>query len=1727
MRTKNQLMLINKILYGVMLIAIFFSTFGTSWNRSIALAKQEKGTQSLQLENTSLYTDKHFGFSFQYPKGWILENGKFIDVFDQVYQVRVLQSYMPYIGILVTLQSNPKMLDVIDFVLTEGKGRELCQDCPKKNSVSSQVLGTLQGQATKIVGYPLENSVSINFVVGDAILTLQTIAAGDGFPLFSRSDGSQIALEAILADVLNRLQLPPISQVVFSSKPTLPNQQIAAVEIADSFRFPTDSNQRLGIPYGGTNSGLTFNGVDWSPCFQMKASVLLHAGDDLKGSLATEVKAVANGQVSKIMDWSPGKAVVISHILLSGETIYSFYAHLNTLNVSDNPPTVVHEGDVIGRMLNQGSNTHTHWEMRNWSTTTENWCPSGSTPLFGSGYTPPGVFPDSRGYKDPTRFVKEHIPAVILYENANYQGRSLALTQTDLDLCDNPLDSSQPPVSPCFSAPSWTDAASSIKVMPGYKAILHIHNQADADKWHDDATRSYSCNSDIPDFQGISFPNGTPLNDNVSRVIIEKCGSDSSANSVLLSNSISMASTNPCSPEPPPPSRTDNASFISDITIPDSTTISPNQSLTKTWRMKNTGSTTWGSGYQLAFLRGDRLNAPAAINVPSTTPGQTVDLSVAITGPNSPGSYKGYWRMRNAQGTYFGPEIWVAIKVLGTSSHITLFQTEPTSPATTSMVRIHARVDNFPNLRAVRVLIDGAHKGEIGGPEIWVEWNTTSYQNGSHSIVVEAASTSDLNWTNPESKGMSFVLQGNNVSTNHAPKAPSLITGDWAVYPSPSGISLAAQQNGDPDGDAISQYYFEIFGSHDTPNSGWINSNVWSPPSLGPYGYQWHVKVKDSAGAESDWSETRHFNVNDPNPQIYSFSSQVCRASWNQGDPDKICFCAQTNAGTLLLQYNTATDGSESGIWKGINELGTPNYSCNQDSDSPPTLDPKDLASGTHRVRLYARRDGGWAAAKTQDITISVGNLRPNGPGAITLNNGVYVNSQNVTLAWQSTQRTSSYRIEVSQDSNFASHLVDQTLISTQTSVNVSLPSPFPNVYWKVTSNGPYGTNYSTNLFHIDITAPDTTLSVPSSSATNNFLVNWSGSDSGSGIQKYQVQVLDQTRLGDTWSDWLADTIQTSASFVGQFGHTYLFRVRGMDQAGNWQSWPTGNGPRQASVPVAPPPAAERPDLVIQNMSAYANPDGGVNVTVDVLNQGTVSTTIGFYTDLYLNHLPTGAQDYNGSLRFWVNDPIPAGGSATLTTVITDSSSLSATSAESSEPVETSNIFYAQTDSAGTLAETDKQNNIYASGVEFCVAERDAYPFDQTYDLFATHILPGESQIHNFDQAGDQDWLQFTAEAGEKYILKTSAVGTAADTYLYLYDSDGTTLISSNDDFENTLASQIEWTAPNSATYYALIKSWNPNVGGCGTTYSIELSTAGPDTVAPSVSWFGPTTDGQVYDVKNHIILLSVNASDNVGVKSVSFSRWDYVKKINVPLGTIVTGTGFISPYEIDFDTRGLLPGWNEIDVDVQDEAGNSSSSYIFLNNTASSIKTFFSRAAEDGTIVETSENSNVGGTINSNAITVNLGDDALKRQYRSILSFNTSSLPDTAVITSAILKVKLKAITGGGSPVRSFGGFLIGINTGPIGSSILQATDFQLATNAVTPLGPFILVPTDNWYSIDLTNGKTYINKLATKNGLTQLRLRFKLDDNNNTVANYLNLYSGNAPADSRPQLVIAYFVP
>jgi hypothetical protein len=130
-------------------------------------------------------------------------------------------------------------------------------------------------------------------------------------------------------------------------------------------------------------------------------------------------------------------------------------------------------------------------------------------------------------------------------------------------------------------------------------------------------------------------------------------------------------STNALQPtSTPTPVSCNKASFVVDVTVPDGTIMTPGQSFTKIWRMKNIGSCTWSPNYQLVFDHGDAMSGPAyqPLISNSVAPGYMVDISVNLIAPTAPGTYRGYWKIRDPNGALVSlageVTFWVEIKVV-------------------------------------------------------------------------------------------------------------------------------------------------------------------------------------------------------------------------------------------------------------------------------------------------------------------------------------------------------------------------------------------------------------------------------------------------------------------------------------------------------------------------------------------------------------------------------------------------------------------------------------------------------------------------------------------------------------------------------------------------------------------------------------------------------------------------------------------------------------------------------------------------------------------------------------------------------------------------------------------------------------------------------------------------------------------------------------------------------
>jgi hypothetical protein len=249
---------------------------------------------------------------------------------------------------------------------------------------------------------------------------------------------------------------------------------------------------------------------------------------------------------------------------------------------------------------------------------------------------------------------------------------------------------------------------------------------------------------------------------------------------------------------------------------------------------------------------------------------------------------------------------------------------------------------------------------------------------------------------------------------------------------------------------------------------------------------------------------------------------------------------------------------------------------------------------------------------------------------------------------------------------------------------------------------------------------------------------------------------------------------------------------------------------------------------------------------------------------------------------------------------------------------------------------------------------------------------------------------------------------------------------------------------------------------------------------------------------------------------------------------TNVSGTGNAYTVTVNTGSTNGTLGLNLKDNDsIIDATGNplgglglGNGSYtlgeIYTVVKTTTISTFTSTAANDGWILELYENSGTGGSINYTNTTFYLGDNAQNKQFRTILSFNTSALPDNAVIVGATLKIKRMSATGT-DPFVALQNILVDIRSGTFGTSGLQLTDFQSASSMDTA-GIILNTPSNNWFTTSFDQSALpYINKA----GLTQFRLRFQFATDRNWQANTIKFYSGDDVSTNRPMLQIEYFVP
>jgi hypothetical protein len=131
-------------------------------------------------------------------------------------------------------------------------------------------------------------------------------------------------------------------------------------------------------------------------------------------------------------------------------------------------------------------------------------------------------------------------------------------------------------------------------------------------------------------------------------------------------------------------------SFVRDVTIPDGTQVTPGQSFTKTWLVSNTGTCAWESGFRFNVVSGDAMGGTAVTLNQRIEAGRQYEFSVPMVAPtNKSGKLTGYWQLSDANGSFFGDQVYVEVNIGGGG----VAPTSTGAPATSAPTAATAETD--------------------------------------------------------------------------------------------------------------------------------------------------------------------------------------------------------------------------------------------------------------------------------------------------------------------------------------------------------------------------------------------------------------------------------------------------------------------------------------------------------------------------------------------------------------------------------------------------------------------------------------------------------------------------------------------------------------------------------------------------------------------------------------------------------------------------------------------------------------------------------------------------------------------------------------------------------------------------------------------------------------------------------------------------------------------------
>ena len=168
-----------------------------------------------------------------------------------------------------------------------------------------------------------------------------------------------------------------------------------------------------------------------------------------------------------------------------------------------------------------------------------------------------------------------------------------------------------------------------------------------------------------------------------------------------------------------------------------------------------------------------------------------------------------------------------------------------------------------------------------------------------------------------------------------------------------------------------------------------------------------------------------------------------------------------------------------------------------------------------------------------------------------------------------------------------------------------------------------------------------------------------------------------------------------------------------------------------------------------------------------------------------------------------------------------------------------------------------------------------------------------DSQLHNFHDAGDEDWVKFYGLSGQTYTIEAYNLGDNCDAVIELYATDGTTLLAEQDTIGDPNADELlDWSCIQGGIYYVKIKHYSEEDFGDGTEYDLKIYRS----IGPIPGF----VNGHITDALSGYQIADVKISTDTSASALSLADGAYVM-VHPP------GTYDLTAQKSGYDSKTIL----------------------------------------------------------------------------------------------------------------------------------------------------------------------------------------------------------------------------